>query len=126
MRDLVSLEARKIASIFPGGSTSARSLRSRSESRETRRRGNHKNSPRRNRPRRLPIRDRLLEQRRDQDERRLSAILGYWSDRSVSVWTSSRGRDTTPTSSKARRIASVATFRCRRFQFEIVDGVFAH
>ena len=58
-------------------------LRSRSESRETRRRGNHKNSPRRNRPRRLPIRARLLEQVRDQDERRLSAILGHWSDRSV-------------------------------------------
>src|SRR5215813_9141971 len=82
MRDLVSLEARTIASIIPGGSTSARSLRSRSESRETRRRGIHKNSPRRNRPRRLPIRARLLEQVRDQDERPLSAILGHWSDRS--------------------------------------------
>jgi len=84
-RDLAHRGARTTASIFPRRSTSARSPRSRSESRLTRRLGKNKNSPPRSRPSRLPIRARLLGQVRDQDERRLSAILGHWSDGSVST-----------------------------------------
>src|SRR4029077_19382744 len=82
-RALAGREVRATASIFPRGSTSARSLRFRSESRLTRKPVKNKNSPRESRRRRLPIRARLLGLVRDQDERRLSAIPGHWSDGTV-------------------------------------------
>jgi hypothetical protein len=103
-RALAGREVRATASIFPRGSTSARSLRFRSESRLTRKPVKNKNRPRASRRRRLPIRARLLGQVRDQDERRLSAIPGHWSDGTVFC-------DHTP----ARRLQNTwPTCRCRR------------
>src|SRR4029077_1113662 len=78
MRTLAGRGVRATASIFPRGSTSARSLRFRSESRPTRKLGKNKNSPPRSRPRRLPIRARLLGPVRDRADAayRLFLVIG--------------------------------------------------